>query len=182
MKGEFSGKPETQWDGDRDMIILHNFSYTDKKGKVWAAPQGSRINGASIPRPLWSLVGSPYTGKYRRASIVHDVAVGEDSPKKPSKKQRRKADRMFYRACRTDGCSRRFAGMLYIGVALGTFLSRLSRRRRRSDRREEPDTFWDSPEDRFAQEKFRAICETAKQCLEDGDLDGIDACIAKHLE
>jgi hypothetical protein len=34
---------------------------------------GLWTDGASIPKVLWSIVGSPLTGKYVRASIVHDA-------------------------------------------------------------------------------------------------------------
>lgn len=119
--GSFSGDPVTRWlsepGDDRNMEILEAFAFTDPAGKMWGAPAGSVVNGASIPRPLWSVVGSPYTGDYRRASIVHDVAAteaGQDEVK------RRAADRMFYHACRVGGCSVREATILYLGVRIGS--------------------------------------------------------------
>ena len=118
--GKFSGEPITTWlteaSDDRDMELYADFTFTDPAGTMWPAPKGSRINGASIPRPLWSLVGSPYTGDYRRASIVHDVAcdlAGKDVTK------RRAADRMFFHACREGGCSAEQAMLLYLGVRVG---------------------------------------------------------------
>src|SRR4029077_19182020 len=77
--GEFSGQPEAVWlteDGteDRNMEILREFLFTDPSSTKWIAPAGSVVDGASIPRALWTIVGSPYTGDYRRASVVHDVA------------------------------------------------------------------------------------------------------------
>jgi hypothetical protein len=118
--GKFSGDPCTRWltevGDDRNMEILEDFTFTDPAATVWSAPAHSVVNGASIPRPLWSVVGSPYTGDYRRASIVHDVAcglAGGDDVK------RRAADRMFYHACRTGGCSVREATILYLGVRIG---------------------------------------------------------------
>jgi hypothetical protein len=101
---------------DRSMQMLQLFSFTDPAGKVWQAPKGSIVNGASIPRALWTLVGSPYTGDYRRASIVHDVAAkdaGTDAGK------RRAADRMFFHACRAGGCSIWQSMILYVGVRVG---------------------------------------------------------------
>ena len=101
--GSFSGNPKTEWlsdasNPDRDMSLLADFSFTDPDGKVWTAPKGSVVNGASIPQPLWSTVGSPYTDDYRRASVVHDVAC--NTPGVP----RKTADVMFYHACLTGGC------------------------------------------------------------------------------
>ena len=118
--GTFSGEPRTLWltesGDDRGMRMLEPFTFTDPSATLWDAPVGSVIDGASIPRPLWTLVGSPYTGDYRRASIVHDVAcdrAGSDITK------RRAADRMFYHACRAGGCSVREATILYLGVRIG---------------------------------------------------------------
>lgn len=100
--GEFSGEPKTVWlteDGpDRHMTLIEPFWY---KGKVMdvTAPAGFRIDGATIPSALWSLVGSPYTGDYRRASIVHDKACVDANG---DTKKRRAADRMFFYACRAE--------------------------------------------------------------------------------
>src|SRR5207247_9186795 len=65
---------------------------------------------------LESLECSPYTGDYRRASIVHDKACDDASGNTTA---RRKADRMFYHACRAGGCSIQEATLLYIGVIMG---------------------------------------------------------------
>lgn len=117
---QFSGNPQTEWlteqGPDRRMQLLADFAYTDPQGKVWKAPTGAKIDGASIPAPLWSAVGSPYTGDYRRASIVHDVACDDPSIK------RKDADEMFYNACLTGGCSIAQARLLYAGVRIGAWL------------------------------------------------------------
>ncbi len=125
--GTFSGEPKTAWltedQADRRMKLVEAFWY---KGKVMdvAVPKDYRIDGASIPRALWSLVGSPYTGDYRRASIVHDWACDDA---KGDITKRRAADRMFYYACRAGGCSWPQAVMLYIGVRIGAWLDRVPR-------------------------------------------------------
>jgi len=70
----FSGTVKTEWlDDGRDMRLLETLTFTDAIGQVWEAPVGSIINGASIPKILWSVIGSPYTGKYRRPTVLHDV-------------------------------------------------------------------------------------------------------------
>jgi hypothetical protein len=79
----------------------------------------SRIFGTTTHRALWSTVGSPYTGDYRRASIVHDVACND--PAVP----RRDADKMFYTACQAGGCSVVQAALLYAGVRIGAWTSRV---------------------------------------------------------
>lgn len=96
--GYFTGVPVTQWNADgRSMTLLRQFRYTDPKGMVWVAPAGSVIDGASIPRTLWSLMGGPFEGKYRNASILHDVAYTLQN------RPPRECDRMFYDAMRCSG-------------------------------------------------------------------------------
>ena len=127
MSRQFSGDPETIWIGqpgsDRTMALLQNFWFIDRSGKRWDAPKATIIDGASIPRALWSLVGSPYTGDYRRASIVHDVACNNDEGDPHA---RRAADRMFYEACRAGGCSVWEATILYVGVRIGAWWSEVA--------------------------------------------------------
>jgi hypothetical protein len=117
--GTFSGNPKTEWlsdkGGDRDMRMLEAFWYIDPAGRRWEAPAGTVVNGASIPRTLWSTVGSPYTGDYRRAALVHDAAVGSPGV------LRADADTMFYFACLAGGCSLVQAKMLYAGVRIGAW-------------------------------------------------------------
>lgn len=117
--GSFSGNPKTEWldeaGADRRMRVLEDFWYDDPSSRRWAAPSGSLIDGASIPAPLWSTVGSPYTGDYRRASIVHDIAC--DDPNVP----RQDADKMFFLACLAGGCSKLQARLLYAGVRIGAW-------------------------------------------------------------
>ncbi|MES2299207.1 MAG: DUF1353 domain-containing protein [Pseudomonadota bacterium] len=119
--GTFSGNPKTEWlcggGNDRAMRLLADFWYIDPAGRRWLAPEGSVIDGASIPQTLWSSVGSPYTGEYRRASIVHDVAC--DTPHGV----RTDGDTMFYFACLCGGCSPLQAKLLYAGVRIGSWVS-----------------------------------------------------------
>ena len=79
------------------MTLLNELRYTDPKGVVWIAPAGSRVDGASIPRALWSFFGGPFEGKFRNASVLHDVAY--DQKTRPWQQ----VDRMFYDAMRCSG-------------------------------------------------------------------------------
>jgi len=73
--GHYSGYVEARWENDgRSMTLLSELRYTDPQGVVWIAPAGSQVDGASIPRSLWSFMGGPFEGKYRNASVLHDVA------------------------------------------------------------------------------------------------------------
>lgn len=117
--GKFSGNPKTEWLADvgidRDMRVLEPFWYLDPEGRRWDVAEGTIINGASIPRTLWTSVGSPYTGEYRRAALVHDAAIGREGV------LRAEADTMFHFACLAGGCTMLQAKLLYAGVRLGTW-------------------------------------------------------------
>src|SRR4029077_11502836 len=89
---------------------LSELRYTDPKGEVWIAPAGSKVDGASIPRSLWSLMGGPFEGKYRNGSVLHDVAY--DQHKRPWQD----CDRMFYNAMRCSGVGTVEAGTMYYAL------------------------------------------------------------------
>jgi len=98
--GYFDGDPVTKWNADgRTMTLLTELRYTDPQGFVWVAPIGSVVDGASIPRYLWSIMGGPFEGRYRNASVLHDVAYGDH------KRPWQDCDRMFYYAMRCSGVS-----------------------------------------------------------------------------
>ena len=54
------------------MELVQPFSYIDSKGVNWSVPARTKVDGASIPSVFWGIMGAPYTGKYREASIIHD--------------------------------------------------------------------------------------------------------------
>ena len=106
--GHYSGYVEARWENDgRSMTLLNELRYTDPQGAVWIAPAGSQVDGASIPRSLWSLMGGPFEGKYRNASVLHDVAYDQKTKPWPE------CDRMFYNAMRCSGVGAVDAGMMY---------------------------------------------------------------------
>ena len=109
--GYYNGEPVTKWNPDgRTMTLLTELRYTDPHGEVWVAPIGSVVDGASIPRYLWSVMGGPFEGKYRNASVLHDVAYGEHN--RPSWD----CDRMFYNAMRCSGVSVGEAKTMYYAL------------------------------------------------------------------
>lgn len=120
--GQFSGNPRTEWlagaGPDREMRLLEPFSFVDPDGRCWVVPAGTEVNGASIPRTLWSSVGSPYTGDYRCAAILHDAAIRDPLV------VRAEADAMFYQACLAGGCTPSQSKLLYAGVCLGSWMGR----------------------------------------------------------
>src|SRR5262245_40378140 len=115
--GKFQGEVIAKWSRDppleaRIMFLMADFSYSEptRPPTVWPAAKGRCVDGASIPEFLWSLIGSPFTGNYRRASVVHDIACQD----KPLTSDR--AHYMFYRAMRCDGTTDRLAKIMYLAV------------------------------------------------------------------
>ncbi|HMJ06752.1 MAG TPA: DUF1353 domain-containing protein [Chthoniobacterales bacterium] len=109
--GYFSGPVEARWEADGvTMVLLKELRYTDPYGEVWTAPAGARVNGASIPRAFWSLIGGPFEGKYRKASVLHDVAYERQS------RRWEDVDRMFYNAMRCSGVGVLTAKTMYYAL------------------------------------------------------------------
>jgi hypothetical protein len=80
QKGRFEGTLDVRFmsmktgDGQTyEMVqLLTPFAYRDSKGVLWEVPAGFMSDGASIPAKLWAVVGGPYSGPYRDASVIHD--------------------------------------------------------------------------------------------------------------
>jgi len=159
--GEFSGEPRSTWltnlnGPDRNMQLLEKFEFADPSGNVWSVPETyDKLDGATIPRALWSLVGSPYVGNYRRASIVHDYAVHKSS----KDDDRKAADKMFYFACRTGGCNWLQALMLYAGVRIGAWLDAEERYRDAASRIPHPPRFNVSRFEQDVLTLFQDVCQ-----------------------
>ena len=109
--GYYSGDPITKWNRDgRTMTVMSELTYTDPQGEVWDAPAGSIVDGASLPRYLWSIMGGPFEGQYRNASVLHDVSY--DRHNRPWQD----CDRMFYNAMRCSGVNAVEAKTMYYAL------------------------------------------------------------------
>ncbi len=112
----FTGEVEARWvhdyrgRADREMILLSDFSFTDSKGFTWVAEKGTSIDGSSIPKVLWWLVGNPLIGDHRRASVVHDAACQKQE------KTSKEVAWMFYEAMLEDGFSWFWAKAYWLAV------------------------------------------------------------------
>jgi len=97
-RGYFIGAVVAKWmDDSRLMIVVdHEVVYVDRFGFRWVAEMGQLINGASVPW-FFRRIFPAYVGKYRRATVIHDVAC--------NRRDRASDDvhRMFYEAMRCDG-------------------------------------------------------------------------------
>jgi hypothetical protein len=109
--GSFDGTVQTEWLPDgRNMLLLADFAFLDQDGVRWEAPRGATINGASIARFFWRVIGGPYEGKYRLASVVHDWFC--TSQTRPA----RAVHQMFYQACRAGGIGPIKAWLMWAAV------------------------------------------------------------------
>ena len=102
--GKFSNQPgldrldSRTWQTSKIMIYV-----LDDDVASWAhfdevvVPVGFKTDGASIPRGFWWLIGSPFTGKYLRAALVHDYLYSVQIT------DRGVADRIMERGMRDDG-------------------------------------------------------------------------------
>lgn len=111
-KGTYRGRVLAEWLGDnRRMRLEEPFEYIDPSGRRWPVPRGTEVDGASIPYVFWSIIGSPFEGPYRSASVVHDYYC--DSRSRPS----RVVHRVFYDAMLTSGVGEQRAWLMYEAVA-----------------------------------------------------------------
>ena len=56
----------------RIVTLDTQLTFTDGNGEKWIVPKGAVVDGASVPPWAWSFIGTPFVGKFRAASIVHD--------------------------------------------------------------------------------------------------------------
>lgn len=108
----FSNTVKVEWiEGEpRNMRLLEDVIYTDPSMKEWLAPAGSIVDGASIPKILWGVSGSPFVGRYRRASVLHDVYCTTKS--EPCEK----VHKMFFEAMLADLVDLERAQDMYFAV------------------------------------------------------------------
>ena len=72
--------------------------------------RGFVTDGASIPKWLWWLVGSPFTGNYTNAAIIHDALYASEAVNKSF------ADTMFLKIMEMDGVGWFRRNAMYLAV------------------------------------------------------------------
>jgi len=107
----YIGRVITEWlDDGRQMRLLEPFAYVSHSGTRWDVPQGSVVDGASIPKFAWSIIGGPFEGPYREASVIHDVACVEKT------RPWQDVHAVFYEAMRESGVGPIKAKVMYAAV------------------------------------------------------------------
>lgn len=72
--------------------------------------EGFDFDGASIPRALWSLIGSPLSGGYQRSACLHDALYASQLF------PRAKCDEIFLEAMKSEGIGRVKRYLMYSAV------------------------------------------------------------------
>lgn len=112
MRG-FKGQYRIEGYSAYTFITKVELSYTTKKGITHIVPIGFITDGASIPKIFWSLVGSPFTGLYRRAALIHDYLYFTQTTK------RSYADKVFLEAMKVLGVSWWKRRLMWVAVRVG---------------------------------------------------------------
>jgi len=82
--------------GDQAYEVTKPLVWEDSELVIQVNP-GFDFDGASVPRVLWSAIGSPMTGGYQRAGCLHDALyASEYFP-------RAMCDQLFLNAMKSDG-------------------------------------------------------------------------------
>lgn len=84
-------------------------------GKV-TVPREFQSDGASIPSPLWPLIGHPWDRKYYPAAIIHDYLYRHQPV------SRRQADQAFREMLMRLGVARWRCEAMYTGVRVGGWI------------------------------------------------------------
>ena len=114
-KAVFPDKPAIRPLKGTDYVLAEDFYFPATVGGwdvvVHVAP-GFRTDGASIPRLLWRILGSPYDPDVIADAIAHDALYrGEIVPRKD-------ADAAFLALMAENGVRRRKRRLLWFGVRL----------------------------------------------------------------
>jgi len=109
--GSFEGRVVVEWLDDPfvpTMRLAEPFAYEQSKGKIWKVPQGHVIKGRGMPPLFRDLIGQPFYGGYRKASIVYDHATQE------MKQPWDEAQLMFLEASMAEGINESEAKAMYM--------------------------------------------------------------------
>jgi len=112
--GRYEGRAVVELLDDGRLVRLRQpIAYIDPHEVRWDVPKGAEVDGASIPRVLWTFIGGPFEGKYRKASIIHDWYC--DIRSRPW----RQVHRMFFDAMIASSVPMALAKPMYAGVYFG---------------------------------------------------------------
>ena len=95
--------------GSRTYRLREPFEYMG-----YTVPSGYITDGATIPRIFWSVVGSPFTGRYVKPAVLHDWLCTSKVV------DFKTANKVFYKSMRKAGVNRFKARIMYLAVDIYT--------------------------------------------------------------
>ena len=94
----FKGRLNITVNGSQEYILTNPLVWQDGEYNI-TVKSGFVFDGASIPKALWSIIGSPMTGGYQRAGCLHDALYASQIL------DRKIADDIFLESMKSDGVS-----------------------------------------------------------------------------
>ena len=107
--GKFTTKLSLDVIGDQAYEVTKPLVWEDSELVIQVNP-GFDFDGASIPKALWSAIGSPMTGGYQRAGCLHDALYASEWF------ARDVCDKLFLEAMESDGVSWIKRNLMYNAV------------------------------------------------------------------
>ena len=95
--------------GDGLYLVRGSLSYENHE-LIVTVTDGFLTDGASIPKYLWGIVGSPFEGLYTEAAVIHDGLYGSH---RLTKKQ---SDNLFLEMMKSSGVSWHKRYLMYYAV------------------------------------------------------------------
>ena len=95
---------------DRLIQLVAPYEYIDTACRRWFVPSGTKVDGASIPSVFWSIIGGPFEGLYRNASVIHDYYCEKRTRKAPD------VHKVFFDAMLQSGVEKKKANLMYLAV------------------------------------------------------------------
>lgn len=101
--------PVVRYVDGEDWILMEDLVYVTRNFDKITVPKGFVTDFASIPRPLWSIVGEP-SGPWAPAAVVHDFCY------RTKFLSRVEADQLFRDACIELGVRRTKAWVMWLAL------------------------------------------------------------------
>lgn len=103
-------------EGSNTVTLCQNYMrYSSIVGDTVFIAEGFVFDGASIPKAFWSLIGSPFSGKYRQSALIHDALYASELV------PRDEADKCFLELMEKDGVSWLKRYTMYNAVRVGGY-------------------------------------------------------------
>lgn len=107
---------QTETDFDSGLERVTEEYVVEFCGERTVVPVGTLFDGASIPRLLWWIAGSPYQPRYKQASAVHDLHYEAHEAHEGSAIDRKTSDRIYAGILIRDGVSPVMACLHYVAL------------------------------------------------------------------